>query len=70
MTGLCNQFIIMTYRSQGPGANYFFSTQTFYKKVIYAQCNYNKHLLTYINEIRTKSSIMKLEIKSKMIVVK
>lgn len=55
----------MTCRSQGPCANYFFSTHTFYKKVIYAQCHYNKHLLTYINEIRTKSSIMKLELKSK-----
>lgn len=70
MTGLYYQFIKMTCRSQGPCANYFFSTHTFYKTVIYAQCHYNKHLLTYINEIRTKSSIMKLELKSKMIVVK
>lgn len=62
MIGLCNQFIKMTCRSQGPGANYFFSTHTFYKKVIYAQCHYNIHLLTYINEIRAKSSIMRLEL--------
>lgn len=60
----------MNCRSQEPGANNLFSTHTFYKKMIYAQCHYSKHLLTYINEIRTKSNIMKLELKSKMIVVK